>query len=773
MLASLVFTQMLVTSLPDENGDRVSTVLPVVQHFSDTVVPAAWVVNDAKMEGLANPPADDPQKRPGHGQCRDESIDNTLNPVVTATSVWTVPADDEATKRTVYVVFQSGTSRCRVAEQFPLAATAVPTIEIEQVVESPYPSTFGLIARSRPSPRMATDCGPTNVGALGGGAVVAGAVVGGAVVAGTVVTGAVVGGAVVAGAVAAGAVVGGAVVAGAFVGGLVAGAVVAAAVVAGLVGVGSLVGGSVAGSVGAVEASSVRGSVGWVAAELGVLAVVEGATVAGPGRVPDAGGFVVADVGIGGFVDGAATGAVVAGARVDDVVGEAAGMAATAALGSAIGASIPVPRTSLKAGPLDARPGSTAATLTARSGRGATTASCSAGTKVLAATVVASARAAGAWATGAARLPSWRSSPMAWRGQPGGEPGDAPQAAQANVQEGAHHVRVEVRAGAAHDLGLGGGHGHRPLVRAHGGHRLEGVGEGDDAPGERDVRAGELVRVARAVPLLVVLADAVPPWSEPVLQRVGEAGAGRRVTGEDRPLLRVGATLEVEDLGGHGDLAEVVEQRRPPELLQLLLVEADLGPDQLGVGADAFGVAAGQTVVAAQGGDHRHDLRRYVLRLDREAALVDVAQPLFEIAGTRGTQRRAQALRRLVREGEGEAQQEGQRGETLHRHAGGDHRSGRDGEDGEQAGDADHDVRRAGQHIAEQQRHAERDEGRRDDDRALEEEGQPATRAPDRGIVVAARTVRRRSRCGRDDDGDGLARRFSGGGPCGGGRCGG
>ena len=288
-------------------------------------------------------------------------------------------------------------------------------------------------------------------------------------------------------------------------------------------------------------------------------------------------------------------------------------------------------------------------------------------------------------------------------GQPGREPGDPTQPAQTDVQERAHDVRIEVRAGAAHDFCLGRRHAHRPLVRTHRGHRLEGVGESDDAPGERDVRAGELVGVARAVPLLVVLADAVPPGAEPVLQRLGEASAGRRVARKDRPLLGVGPALQVEDLGGHGDLAEVVEQRRPPELLQLLLVEADLGSDQLGVGADAFGVTASQTVVAAEGGDHRHDLRSHVLRLDRQAALVDLTQPLLEIAGARGTQRRAQALRRLVRECEGEAQQEGERGEPLHRHAGGDHGSGRDGEDGEQSDDAEHHGGRAGKHVTEQQ----------------------------------------------------------------------
>ena len=68
MLAWLLFTQMLVTSLPDENGDLVSTVLPMVQQASDRVVPAACMVYAAKIDGLANPPADDPQNRPGQGQ---------------------------------------------------------------------------------------------------------------------------------------------------------------------------------------------------------------------------------------------------------------------------------------------------------------------------------------------------------------------------------------------------------------------------------------------------------------------------------------------------------------------------------------------------------------------------------------------------------------------------------------------------------------------------------------------------------------------------------
>src|SRR5205807_4540612 len=69
------------------------------------------------------------------------------------------------------------------------------------------------------------------------------------------------------------------------------------------------------------------------------------------------------------------------------------------------------------------------------------------------------------------------------------------------------HVRVEVRPAAPHELRLRLLERQRLPVRPVGRHRVEGVAAADDARAERDVLAGEPVRIAAAVPSLVAGPD--------------------------------------------------------------------------------------------------------------------------------------------------------------------------------------------------------------------------------------------------------------------------
>ena len=76
---------------------------------------------------------------------------------------------------------------------------------------------------------------------------------------------------------------------------------------------------------------------------------------------------------------------------------------------------------------------------------------------------------------------------------------------------------------------------------------------------------------------------------------------------EDLPLLGRGLAGLDQDLDRDGDLADVVQQRRPAELLPVEVVEPHLAGDHLGEHQDALGVAAGLPVVAAQRPDQRED----------------------------------------------------------------------------------------------------------------------------------------------------------------------
>ena len=87
------------------------------------------------------------------------------------------------------------------------------------------------------------------------------------------------------------------------------------------------------------------------------------------------------------------------------------------------------------------------------------------------------------------------------------------------------------------------------LVRAHGGHDVEDVGDGDDAPASEIPRSPAL-RVAVAVPALVVLGDRVRPLAEPARtarpagrRARGDGDRGPLVVGRPPGLLRISAEL--------------------------------------------------------------------------------------------------------------------------------------------------------------------------------------------------------------------------------------
>ena len=60
------------------------------------------------------------------------------------------------------------------------------------------------------------------------------------------------------------------------------------------------------------------------------------------------------------------------------------------------------------------------------------------------------------------------------------------------------------------------------------------------------------------------------PLSKPAGNRRQVLLGGSGMTLQDLPLLIGGFARFVEDLGGHVDLAHVVQQRRPPELAGIL-----------------------------------------------------------------------------------------------------------------------------------------------------------------------------------------------------------
>ena len=125
--------------------------------------------------------------------------------------------------------------------------------------------------------------------------------------------------------------------------------------------------------------------------------------------------------------------------------------------------------------------------------------------------------------------------------------------------------RVLGRAGAAVDAGRE--------------HRVERVGDVDDPRAERDVLPAQPVRVAGAVEALVVVLDrrhGVAEEAEPV----DDPRALLRVVLHERPLQPGERRRLEEDRVRDRELADVVEERRVTEQVELGLREADLPADR-------------------------------------------------------------------------------------------------------------------------------------------------------------------------------------------------
>jgi hypothetical protein len=122
--------------------------------------------------------------------------------------------------------------------------------------------------------------------------------------------------------------------------------------------------------------------------------------------------------------------------------------------------------------------------------------------------------------------------------------------------------RVELRAGPFLHLGERVVVSERATVGPRRDHRVEGVGDREDASLDRDPASAQSRRVAVAVPALVVKEDVRERVVEPP-QRHDEFRAGRRVAPDLRNLLERERSRLAEELRANLDLADVVQRRRP------------------------------------------------------------------------------------------------------------------------------------------------------------------------------------------------------------------
>ena len=134
--------------------------------------------------------------------------------------------------------------------------------------------------------------------------------------------------------------------------------------------------------------------------------------------------------------------------------------------------------------------------------------------------------------------------------------------------------------------------GHGGAIRTRRGQRIVEIGDAQYPPEERDRVALETVRIAAAVPFLVMVLNAGKHRRDRRALDVAEnLGAVSRVLAHLRELFWCQFSGLVENGIGHGDLADVVQQRRQLRGLALGLGEPEFDGELRGEGGNPFGVA--------------------------------------------------------------------------------------------------------------------------------------------------------------------------------------
>jgi len=144
------------------------------------------------------------------------------------------------------------------------------------------------------------------------------------------------------------------------------------------------------------------------------------------------------------------------------------------------------------------------------------------------------------------------------------------------------------------------------------GHRVERVDDGEDPRRDGDLEPAQPVRVAASVPALVMARDDVAHDRREERQRIDHLGAHERMRLDHGPLLLRQRPGLLEDVVGHPELADVVEDERVPEARRLGETRRDRGGELEREPRDPLDVAAGVTVAHAQGRDPcvDHDVGR-------------------------------------------------------------------------------------------------------------------------------------------------------------------
>ncbi len=141
------------------------------------------------------------------------------------------------------------------------------------------------------------------------------------------------------------------------------------------------------------------------------------------------------------------------------------------------------------------------------------------------------------------------------------------------------------------------------MVRLLKGHRVVRIDDTDGAGQLRDTVACQAVRVARAVPALVVVAHGAHDVRGE--KRLDDLGAGDRMVTDLGGLFVTQTAWLVEHIVGDADTADVMKEGRLGDLLKAAGRPAQLAAEQQHVGGDTSRVAYGVVVARVERRDQR------------------------------------------------------------------------------------------------------------------------------------------------------------------------
>jgi hypothetical protein len=240
----------------------------------------------------------------------------------------------------------------------------------------------------------------------------------------------------------------------------------------------------------------------------------------------------------------------------------------------------------------------------------------------------------------------------------------------------------------------------------------------------------------------VVGADSLDPVAEPLAQRRDQRLAEQRMLPQLVPLLVRGLAGLVEDLRADLELPDVVEQRRPVEVVEIVALKPELPAEAVRVGADALGVTAGEWIVHVERRDQlEQDLGGFL----RGRCPACAMQARLQALDRSRTERQPEPRRRLVREYQGQSEERAEWEQPLRQRVADRDDEGREPADPQPPGEKDPE--RGRRNTREQRDALDEDHGGRDRE-AVDEQPDgartPGVRRPPTHVRLARRSHPRR-----------------------------